>query len=104
MVGGVSFTGGIGSMTGALLGESFIVLINNGMIIANIDAFWQPIMIGVILLGAVILDVTLKRMSVSGWGAGSSLGRGKAAREAPAGGTSEERRGGKGGERKRSAL
>jgi ribose transport system permease protein len=67
MVGGVSFTGGIGTMAGALLGESFIALINNGMIIANVNAFWQPIMIGVILLGAVILDVTFKRVNTGAW-------------------------------------
>ncbi len=63
MVGGVSFTGGIGSLTGALLGALFIALINNAMIIASINAFWQPIFIGLILLGAVILDVVLLRVS-----------------------------------------
>lgn len=62
MVGGVSFTGGIGSIPGALLGLLFIALINNGMIIANINAFWQPILIGCILLAAVVLDVRLKGM------------------------------------------
>jgi ribose transport system permease protein len=67
MVGGVSFTGGIGSLAGALLGEAFIALINNGMIIANVNGFWQPIMIGVILLGAVILDVTFKRVNTGAW-------------------------------------
>jgi ribose/xylose/arabinose/galactoside ABC-type transport system permease subunit len=94
MVGGISFTGGIGTMTGALLGESFIALINNGMIIAAIDAFWQPIMIGVILLLAVVLDVTFKRMSTSGRGAEASARRRDAAPvTAPPGGGQE----GKGG-------
>ena len=54
-------------MAGALLGETFIALINNGMIIANVNAFWQPIMIGIILLGAVILDVTFKRVNTGAW-------------------------------------
>jgi ribose/xylose/arabinose/galactoside ABC-type transport system permease subunit len=89
MVGGVSFTGGIGTLPGAMLGLLFIALINNGMIIANVNNFWQPILIGGILLGAVILDVRLKGM-------GSSAGKrregaGEAAR--PAGAVSK---GGKG--------
>jgi ABC-type xylose transport system permease subunit len=62
MVGGVSFTGGVGSIPGAMLGLLFIALINNGMIIGNINAFWQPIFTGCILLGAVVLDVKLKGM------------------------------------------
>ena len=33
------------------------------MIIANINAFWQPIFIGLVLLGAVVLDVVLLRVS-----------------------------------------
>ena len=65
MVGGVSFTGGIGTLTGALLGTVFIALINNAMIIASINAFWQPIFIGLVLLGAVVLDVILLRLSVT---------------------------------------
>jgi len=78
MVGGVSFFGGIGTMLGAVLGESFIALINNGMIIANINAFWQPILIGVILLLAVILDVVLVRTS-TGMGRVSENGKEKKA-------------------------
>jgi ribose transport system permease protein len=78
MVGGVSFTGGIGSLTGALLGTLFIALINNAMIIANVNAFWQPIFIGLVLLGAVILDVVLLRVS-------NSVGRSEPAGSAPGG-------------------
>jgi len=65
MVGGVSFTGGIGTLTGALLGALFIALINNAMIIASVNAFWQPIFIGLVLLGAVVLDVVLLRLSAT---------------------------------------
>ena len=86
MVGGVSFTGGIGSMAGALLGESFIALINNGMIIANVNAFWQPIILGIILLGAVILDVAFKRVNTGAWSvaAPTRKKRPKAEEETPA--------------------
>lgn len=97
MVGGVSFTGGIGTMTGALLGESFIALINNAMIIAAIDAFWQPIMIGVILLIAVILDVTFKRMSTGSRGAGALPARRTGHAAAPAAAEPRRRQEGKGG-------
>ncbi len=65
MVGGVSFTGGIGTLTGALLGTLFIALINNAMIIASVNGFWQPIFIGAILLAAVVLDVVLLRVSAA---------------------------------------
>jgi ribose transport system permease protein len=76
MVGGVSFTGGIGSLGGALLGTVFIALINNAMIIANINAFWQPIFIGLVLLGAVVLDVVLLRV-------GSSVGEAERSKREP---------------------
>jgi len=50
-------------LTRPLLRPPLIALVNNAMIIASVNAFWQPIFIGTILLGAVVLDVSLLRIS-----------------------------------------
>jgi ribose/xylose/arabinose/galactoside ABC-type transport system permease subunit len=59
VVGGVSFTGGVGTIFGAVVGEIFMALLNNGMIIAEVNAYWQQIIVGLVLLAAVVLDVML---------------------------------------------
>ncbi len=72
MVGGVSFTGGTGTMAGAVLGTFLIALINNSFVIGNVNSFLQPIVIGLILLGVVILDARLSRTSIGGMSKGES--------------------------------
>lgn len=64
VVGGVSFTGGFGTMVGALVGEIFMALINNGLLIANVSTFLQQIIIGLVLLFAVIMDAVLSRKRI----------------------------------------
>lgn len=61
VIGGVSFTGGVGAMSGAALGAIFIALLNNGLIIASIDPYWQPVVVGVVLVFAIIADVLLNK-------------------------------------------
>jgi len=61
VIGGISIKGGIGSIGGAVLGVLFIALLNNGVIIANINPFWQPIVLGLVLVAAVTLDVLVSR-------------------------------------------
>ena len=61
VIGGISIKGGIGSIEGAVLGVLFIALLNNGVIIANVNPFWQPIVLGLVLVAAVTLDVLVSR-------------------------------------------
>ncbi|MGL5722241.1 MAG: ABC transporter permease [Brevinema sp.] len=56
VVGGVSLFGGIGSVWGAMIGATMIASISNLMNVMNINAYWQPLVIGIIILGGVILD------------------------------------------------
>jgi D-xylose transport system permease protein len=56
VIGGTSMTGGVGKVVGALLGALIMESINNGMSMMNIDAFWQYILKGFILVAAVWFD------------------------------------------------
>ena len=57
IIGGASFLGGRGNVGNALIGALMIGVIRNGMNLLNVDAFLQPIVIGVVILLAVELDV-----------------------------------------------
>lgn len=59
VVGGVSLFGGIGSIAGAMIGAVMIATISNLMNVLNVSAYWQPLVIGVIILIGVTID-TLK--------------------------------------------
>jgi ribose transport system permease protein len=57
VIGGASFLGGRGNVGNALVGALMIGVIRNAMNLLNVDAFIQPIVIGVVILLAVELDV-----------------------------------------------
>ncbi len=57
VVGGVSFTGGIGTIPGVLLGAVLLQVINYGLNFIGVNAYWQYIIRGLIIIVAVALDV-----------------------------------------------
>ncbi|MCB5230987.1 MAG: sugar ABC transporter permease [Candidatus Cloacimonetes bacterium] len=57
VIGGTSMSGGVGKVYGAILGALFMASIDNGMSMMNIDAYWQYIVKGVILVVAVWFDI-----------------------------------------------
>jgi ribose transport system permease protein len=57
IIGGASFLGGRGNVGNALVGALMIGVIRNGMNLLNVDAFLQPIVIGVVIVLAVEADV-----------------------------------------------
>jgi D-xylose transport system permease protein len=57
VIGGTSMTGGAGKVGGALLGAMIMASIDNGMSMMNMDAFWQYIVKGIILVAAVWFDI-----------------------------------------------
>ena len=64
-IGGASATGGIGTVTGAIIGGFIMGILNNGMSIMGISVFWQKIVKGLVLLLAVAFDVYSKSKSKS---------------------------------------
>lgn len=65
VVGGVSLFGGTGSIPGALLGAVLIATVSNGMNVVGVDSYWQPLVIGLIILIGVILDTYRRRLSLA---------------------------------------
>ena len=62
IIGGASFLGGRGTVANALVGALMIGVIRNGMNLQNVDAFLQPIVIGVVIVLAVESDVLRARL------------------------------------------
>jgi len=56
VLGGTSLFGGIASIGGTLLGSLVPVMMANGLVILNVQPFYQLIVVGLILLAAVYLD------------------------------------------------
>lgn len=64
VVGGVSLFGGIGSIGGALLGAVLIATVSNGMNVVGVQSYWQPLVIGLIILVGVTLDTHRRQVRV----------------------------------------
>jgi ribose transport system permease protein len=56
VIGGTSLSGGRGSVWGTLVGALLIGVINNGMILLGISPYFQLLVKGLIITGAVLLD------------------------------------------------
>jgi putative multiple sugar transport system permease protein len=60
-VGGVSAAGGVGSIVGSLVGALVMISLTNGMNLMGVDANLQYVVRGLVLVAAVIFDVTTRR-------------------------------------------
>ena len=56
VIGGTSLSGGVGSIGGTLLGALLMGVINNGLDLLNVSSYYQQIIKGLIIVGAVWLD------------------------------------------------
>ena len=56
VIGGTSLSGGVGGIGGTLLGALLMGVINNGLDLLNVSSYYQQIVKGVIIVGAVWLD------------------------------------------------
>ncbi len=61
VLGGVSFTGGVGSMGGTLIGVFLIQAFNTGLTMVNVPSFWQYVAKGALLLFALTSDYLRKQ-------------------------------------------
>jgi ribose transport system permease protein len=62
IIGGASFLGGRGHVGNAIVGALMIGVIRNGMNLLNVDSFFQPMVIGVVIVLAVEADVIRNRV------------------------------------------
>ena len=65
LIGGTSLFGGVGSLSGALIGAVILTLVLNGMNLLTISGNWQPLITGVILLLAAGIDTVARKWNES---------------------------------------
>jgi ribose/xylose/arabinose/galactoside ABC-type transport system permease subunit len=88
IIGGVALQGGEGSVYGTFLGAAILGMLNNGIVLLGVDGNYTQIFIGLIIIVAATLDVTLRREGklAEMLGAGSERVAARTrARRAPAG-------------------
>jgi ribose transport system permease protein len=56
VIGGVSLSGGKGTITGVILGSILMGILRNGLVLLNVSAYWQQVAIGLVIILAVVLD------------------------------------------------
>lgn len=64
VVGGTSLSGGEGRIFGTLIGAFIIAVIRNGMNLMNVESYTQKVVLGLVILGAVLLDMLRRRRRV----------------------------------------
>jgi ribose transport system permease protein len=63
LIGGTSLFGGVGTVFGTFVGALILTLVLNGMNLLAINANWQPLVTGVIIVLAVWLDMRGRRQA-----------------------------------------
>ena len=61
IIGGASFFGGVGSVSGTLVGALIIGVLRNGLNLLDVSSYWQTAVIGVVIVMAVWIDVVRQR-------------------------------------------
>ncbi|MGO2097411.1 MAG: ABC transporter permease [Candidatus Microbacterium stercoravium] len=61
VIGGVAIVGGVGTVWGAAIGAVLLITINRALPILGIADFWQQAVVGVLIIGAIVLDRVLAR-------------------------------------------
>ncbi len=81
VIGGASLAGGTGKASGTLIGALILAVLRNGLNLLSVSAFWQQVVIGVVIALAVLLDTVRRKAGatpVAGAGVGGG-GKGKQA-------------------------
>ncbi len=61
LLGGASLFGGVGTLSGTAIGALILTLVLNGMNLLGVNANWQPLVTGVVLVLAVLADIAGRR-------------------------------------------
>lgn len=63
VIGGANLIGGIGGPLGAIVGCVLLEVIRNGLVLAQVNSYWQQTLVGVIIILAVLVDRLRSRMT-----------------------------------------
>jgi ribose transport system permease protein len=61
VIGGTSLMGGEGTLIGGLIGALIMGVLRNGLNLLNVSSFFQQVVIGLVIISAVLIDMSLKR-------------------------------------------
>ena len=80
VIGGASLAGGTGKASGTLIGALILAVLRNGLNLLSVSAFWQQVVIGVVIALAVLLDTVRRKAGATPVAAtGGGGGKGKQA-------------------------
>ncbi|NUP83069.1 MAG: substrate-binding domain-containing protein [Nonomuraea sp.] len=79
VIGGASLAGGTGKASGTLIGALILAVLRNGLNLLNVSAFWQQVVIGVVIALAVLLDTLRRKAGATPVAAGAGGNKGKQA-------------------------
>ncbi|GAA3838527.1 ABC transporter permease/substrate-binding protein [Streptomyces chiangmaiensis] len=74
VIGGASLAGGTGKASGTLIGALILAVLRNGLNLLSVSAFWQQVVIGVVIALAVLLDTVRRKAGTTPVAAGTSPG------------------------------
>ncbi|MFJ8195506.1 substrate-binding domain-containing protein [Streptomyces sp. NPDC096152] len=74
VIGGASLAGGTGKASGTLVGALILAVLRNGLNLLSVSAFWQQVVIGVVIALAVLLDTVRRKAGATPVAAGTSPG------------------------------
>ncbi|MBG0855124.1 substrate-binding domain-containing protein [Streptomyces spinoverrucosus] len=77
VIGGASLAGGTGKASGTLIGALILAVLRNGLNLLSVSAFWQQVVIGVVIALAVLLDTVRRKAGATPVGAGGGGSKGK---------------------------
>lgn len=64
IIGGTALEGGRGTVIGTLVGILLLGIISNGLVLENVSSFWQPVIVGTVLLVAITVDEVRRRAAL----------------------------------------
>ncbi|CCK29929.1 ribose ABC transporter, permease [Streptomyces davaonensis JCM 4913] len=79
VIGGASLAGGTGKASGTLIGALILAVLRNGLNLLSVSAFWQQVVIGVVIALAVLLDTVRRKAGATPVTTGTSGNKGRRA-------------------------
>ncbi|MEU6521888.1 substrate-binding domain-containing protein [Streptomyces sp. NPDC046924] len=77
VIGGASLAGGTGKASGTLIGALILAVLRNGLNLLSVSAFWQQVVIGVVIALAVLLDTLRRKAGATPTASGAPGGAGR---------------------------